>query len=100
MTEQDQGLPFSVRTHKPSQKTSVCVCVGHLEHQSTHAEDHAQQVHVVRRGVLQGGIGLRAGRLVPATQQTQNVTQWETQCLHFSPAIKAATFQIIKTWLL
>lgn len=43
----------------------VCV-VGHLEHQSTHAEDHAEQVHVVRRGVLQCGVALCAGRLVPA----------------------------------
>lgn len=43
------------------------VCVGHLEHQSTHAEDHAEQVHVVRRGVLQCGISVCAGRLVPAT---------------------------------
>lgn len=43
--------------------------VGHLEHQPTHAEDHAEQVHVVRRGILQGGIGLGAWWLVPATSQ-------------------------------
>lgn len=47
-----------------------CVCVGHLEHKSTHAEDHAEQVHVVRRGVLQCRVGLCAGRFVPVTTQT------------------------------
>lgn len=73
----NQGLPFSVWTHKHTnihrggshRGGVVCerVCVGHLEHQSTHAEDHAEQVHVVRRGVLQCGISVCAGRLVPAT---------------------------------
>lgn len=48
----------------------VCVCVGHLEHKSTHAEDHAEQVHVVRCGVLQCWVGLCAGRFVPVTAQT------------------------------
>lgn len=48
----------------------MCVCVGHLEHKSTHAEDHAEQVHVVRCGVLQCRVGLCAGRFVPVTTQT------------------------------
>lgn len=51
-------------------RRAVCVCVGHLEHKSTHAEDHAKQVHVVRRGVLQCRVGLCAGRFVPVTTQT------------------------------
>lgn len=36
-----------------------------LEHQPAHAEHHAQQVHVVRRGVLQRRVALGGGRLVP-----------------------------------
>lgn len=50
----------------------VAVCVSHLEHQSTHAEDHAEQVHVVGRGVLQCGVGLCAGGLVSTTPQMKS----------------------------
>lgn len=64
------------KDRRKSQRFSVWVCVSmhesHLEHQSTHAENHAEQVHVVRRGVLQCGIGLCAGWLV--STQIQNVT--------------------------
>lgn len=45
------------------------VCTGHLEHQSTHAENHAQQVHVIRRRVFQSGIGFCAGWFVPETRR-------------------------------
>lgn len=42
-------------------------CASHLEHQSTHAEDHAKEVHVVWRRVLQCGVSLCAWGLIPAT---------------------------------
>lgn len=50
----------------PPSPSPVPFPVPHLEHQPAHAEHHAQQVHVVRRGVLQRRVALGGGRLVPA----------------------------------
>lgn len=38
----------------------------HLEHEATHAEDHAEQVHVVWCWVVQGWVTLARRGLVPA----------------------------------
>lgn len=70
------------------------MCVGHLEHKSTHAEDHAEQVHVVRRGVLQCRVGLCAGRFVPVTTQTyfNQRTKRETYCFLVTVKISGLKF--------
>ena len=38
----------------------------HLEHEATHAEDHAEQVHVVWCRIIQGWVTLTRWGLVPA----------------------------------
>lgn len=47
----------------------------HLEHETAHAEDHAEEVHVVRRRVVQGRVTLARRGLVPATGSRVRGTQ-------------------------
>lgn len=39
----------------------------HLKHEAAHAEDHAEEIHVVRRRVVQSWVALAGRRLIPAT---------------------------------